>query len=114
MEFNYTLCNGNSKIRVCLHNSNNFLQQIWHYELYPKIFISEYFQERGQKVLLKNLSGFLQLRNGCVTLWRFEKTKNNGTYTQKSVFSIEENVKEIQSQDFQHSYAKDVPFIFNN
>ena len=110
-------------VGVSLHKTNNFNQTIWHKQDCQPILIFKPSHEKSQTVILKNLSGYLELqRNGSVTLWKLEKEKN--TIRQLSVLGLQYdfvvNVKKIKAKDFEHYAedfkpdAKNVLFIFNN
>ena len=106
------------KIGVNLHKTNNFKQTIVHDEFFQKILICALSHKEGQKVFLKDITGFLQLEdNGTVTLFRLVKQKNEINSLRKlSNFMM--NVKEIKSNDFEHyannfqTFPRDVLFIF--
>ena len=108
------------KINVNLHKTNNFTQTIVQYEGRRKIFICEPFLEDGQKVFLKDISGYLQWTDdGKVFLWRIEKQKHQ-VHKLMEFNLFQGNVKKIKSKDFEHyakdfqPFAKEVLFIFNN
>jgi len=88
---------------------NHYKQPFWHVKYYQTIVIHRPKYIRRPKVLLKNLSGFLELSGTAVTLIKFEK-QNDGKYKKIEIRGFKKNVKEIISKDFEH-YAEDVQFI---
>jgi len=121
MEFDDRTDRSYLKIGVNLHKTDNFKQLILHDENYKKIVIHDPVHEEGQKVFLKDITGYLQLKkNGCVTLKRLVKQSNEKhKLTEFATFTFRGNVKAIKSKDFEHyledfqPFAKDVLFLFN-
>ena len=116
MEFNPYTWNS-TVVRIELHKTDNFKQDIWHQQGREKILIFEpshlWSHEKGQKVFLKDISGYFNLKgDGSLTLKSVVKQKNE-THKMMEFNLFNQNVKEIKSKDFEH-YAEEVLFIFNN
>ena len=108
---------------IDLYKIDNIQQTIRYKQGCKKILIFKpSFQ--GQTVILKNLSGYLQLERGGgnITLWKLEKEKH--TIRQLNVLGFQDkfvtNVKKIKANDFEH-FAEDFKpnakhnlLIFNN
>merc|ERR1712034_211037 len=93
-----------------LYKKDNFCQAIRHSLRYPKILIYPTVRD-NPRVFLKNHSGFLEHRGKYVSLMIFQKTKKDGNYKIIGACKFKQNVKKIDSRDFEH-YVEDVQFIF--
>merc|ERR1712034_100678 len=92
----------------------NVIQIVEHNQNFEKIGVRcpVYY---GKRVLfLKNLSGFLTLQfHNTVDLFKFEKQEvyGPGLYLSQLVKNFKQNVKNFQSEDYQH-FADEVQFQF--
>jgi hypothetical protein len=99
------------EIFIHIYKNDHFSQCIWHFKNHHKFFVNRHVLE-FPKIILKNLSGFLEHIRTGVNLWKFEK-QNHGVYKKSFIHLFKQNVKKITSNDFEHyeTSPRDVLFI---